>query len=160
MVAMTKDVAMDIVDIKFLKTIQTATGSWTVNSQFTNTYRYAIITVKVNKPSGSPLSVAACDLSLHYTLDVPFKTSYISPCIGLSAFNKSEDEDRVLTLGDAKNVNTPAFLTITTGAHAKDAHTVYFDVLFANIETNINNVWLYVGQPAKKTPFATKGWMP
>ena len=159
MVAITKDVTMEIANIKFLKSIQTVAGLYQVNSQYTNTYRYALITVKVNKPAGSSLSVAACDFSLHYTLDVQYKTSYISPCVGLSSFNKFEDEDRPLTLGD-KTMVGPGYVNSTTGEHAKEASTVYFDVLFCNIETNINNIWLCVAQPTTKTPIATKGWTP
>lgn len=151
----TEDVEMEIVNIIFTDHVPGVTGNrMTVEGERLEKFRIAIVTVKVKKPAGKRLSVAAADLTLHYeagsTLDV-------APCEGLSTFSQVMDMDRPINL---PSVAGPGWVKQTTGARCTQADEVYFDATFRGIEPEIGKVWLCVGQPTTTTPFISRGWKP
>lgn len=152
------NVTMEITGIRFSTSIDADNGSMTKRDipEVRSHFRFALVTVKVSKPAGMQLTVAACDLTLHY---FHADHSEAAPCIALSTWNKVEDEDRPLTFGTLSG-DSPGFVKKTTGVRASEATAVYFDAVFDNIEPDITNVWLCVAQPSTETPFKSKGWSP
>lgn len=153
LVALQRGVTMEIVDMFFLKKVNGASGNaLSVNEDNLDKHRIALVTVKVTKPAGTTLELAACDVTLHYYHGEKIEAA---PCEGISAFNKTRDEDRSMNL---PRVNGPSFTKTKTGVRASQDTTVYFDVVFQGVEPEIRQAWICVGQPTQSEPFHTKGW--
>jgi hypothetical protein len=117
-------------------------------------YRVAFVTVRIDKPAGYEVTVAACDLSLHYRHGAEVEATI---CEGISSFSLGENDDRPMKLPKSDG---PGFVKQTTGPKTAIAETVYFDAVFAGIEPDTSDVWLCIAQPVSTAPVATTGWTP
>jgi hypothetical protein len=115
-------------------------------------FRVALVTLKITKPAGTKLTLAAADLTLHY---INGGGSEVTVCEGLSIFSTAKDQDRPVKL---PRQSGPGFVKQVTGPAATQASTVYVDAVFGFIEPDISDAWIAVGQPSTVAPYATTGW--
>lgn len=146
-------VLMEIVDIVFTDVVQGAGGNkMALNEEQKKNLRLGLVTVKVTKPAGMRLSLAAADLTLHYYHG---SEAEVAPCEGISSFSTSLDTDRPMELSKTMG---PGFTKQHTGARATQVSVLYFDAVFGFMEPDTKECWLCVGQPSTSAPFASKGW--
>jgi len=141
---------MSIQDAQFLETLQS--GSITMRQAEPDKLRLALVTLRIEKPEGLAITLAAADVSLHYARQ---NEDYdVAPCQALSNFTANRNEDRNL---EVQTLAGPAWVKIKTGTATRKASTIYGDALFANIPKDVNRLWIVIGQPA--TPgYPTRGW--
>ena len=103
--------------------------------------------LKITKPAGRHLSVAACDLTLHYFYG---EDTEATPCEGISTITETREVERPMKL---PTVSGPGFVKMTTGVKATQASVVYMDAVFAYVEPGVRECWICVAQPATTTPY-------
>jgi len=140
-------VKMEIANAEFVTELEGQTSSY--NAPDASEYRGVVLTVKVTKPAGTPLSIEAPDLSLHYYFG---EDSDVVPCLGLSSFSTGLESDRAMALFNRGYGKTE------TQKYSTNAGTVYFDAFFTGLEPNVNDIYLFVGKPV--TSRHTEGWTP
>jgi hypothetical protein len=146
-----KECKVSVCSVVFSKRIDGIDGNHIAPTE-PDKYRVAFVTVRIDKPPGREVTVAACDLSLHY---VHGSQPEATICEGMSVFSLGEDDERAMKL---PQMSGPGFVKQTTGPKAAQAKTVYFDAVFAGIEPDIGDVWLCLAQPVSPTPVTTSGW--
>ncbi len=150
-----RDVTMEIVEIRYVDSVPGVDGnSMRIPSEHSAKFRVAVVTVKVRKPIGKRLTLAAADLTLHYNHGA---SQEVAPCEGMSGFSRKIDDERGIKLFRGQG---PGWIKQSTGIRLTDLSEVYFDAVFSLIEPQIREVWLYVAQPAMSKPFTTNGWNP
>jgi hypothetical protein len=143
----------DVVDVQFIDEIQGVQGNKIkLNDEQKKKARLALVTVKITKPAGKRLTLAAADMTLHYNHG---DQTEVAPCEGLSAFSTTNDGDRAMNLSQSMG---PGFVKSPTAAKCIAAGTVYVDGVFAFMEGDTREVWVCLGQPVSRKPFATQGW--
>jgi hypothetical protein len=140
-----------ICSVVFAKRIEGIDGNH-VSPKEPDQFRIAFVTIRIDKQPGRELTIAACDLSLHY---VHGSEREAAICEGISVFSLGENDERAMKL---PQMSGPGFVKQTTGPKAAAAKTVYIDAVFAGIEPNIGDVWLCLAQPITTKPFRTTGW--
>jgi hypothetical protein len=148
-----RECRVSVCSVVFAKRIDGIDGNY-VSPKEPDKFRVAFVTVRVDKPAGRELTVAACDLSLHYKHGTQLEATI---CEGMSQFSMGENDERAMKL---PQMTGPGFVKQTTGPKAAQSETVYFDCVFAGIEPDIGDVWLFVGQPVSTTPISTNRWTP
>jgi hypothetical protein len=144
---------MEIVDERFAAEVQGSNGvRLRVSPKHKDKFRTAIVTIKVTKPRGRRFRLAAADLTLHYHHG---QNREVAPCEGISTFNRTRDEDRPIELSRTMG---PGWVKKCTGPRSTQASVVYFDAVFHNVEHNIREAWLCVGQPTTRAAFRSGGW--
>jgi hypothetical protein len=139
-------VRLQVVDATFVANLQ-GTNATYKETQL-DKYRGLILTVKVTKQPGVPLTVICQDINIHYRFG---ESSDVAKCFGLSTFSAQQDEDRAMSLyslGWGKS---------STGASTTKSGTVYFDVFFQNMEPETHDVHLFWGQSIG-VEYTTHGW--
>jgi hypothetical protein len=111
-------------------------------------YRGLVLTLKITKPAGEPLSLREADLVLHYRRG---SSSDVARCFGLSGFSTSRDVDRPMSLHQNGTGMSE------TGPATTKAETIYVDVFFQYMESDTSELHLLVAQPVGAS-FTTKGW--
>ena len=111
-------------------------------------YRFAVITLRITKPAGQSLSLAAADLTLHYYHG---DETEVAPCEGLSWFKNDSGSQTPILMNP---VPGPGFIKQTTGPDGTAATTVYLDAVFGFMEPDTRECWICVGHPAATEPFA------
>jgi len=146
-------VKMSIAEIRYTTEIQGMDGNrMKMPQDKQDKFRYAVVAIRVRKPAGMRLSLAAADLTIHYYHGTAIEAA---PCEGISTFSTTLDVDRPMKL---PRMQGPGWTKMTTGARATQASEVYFDAVFAMVEPDTREVWLCVGQPTTTQPYISKGW--
>lgn len=144
---------MEIAEIKYVDRVEGQGGvTLKVPPDRLNQFRIAFVTIRVKKPAGKAITVAAADLTLHYNHG---GSQEVAPCEGISTFSKNLDDERPLTI---YRQSGPGWVKQTTSLRSTEATEVYFDALFHLIEPEIREVWLCVAQPTTERGFLTSGW--
>jgi hypothetical protein len=141
-----KKVKIEILGVYFMKELKGVNASFKQNNDAK--YRGMVMTVKVRKPAGEPLTLNAQDLVLHYSYG---SSSDIAKCSGLSAFSTANDTDRPMALY-AQGLGSQ-----TTGAATTNGSVVYIDLFFQAMEQDTSDLHLLVAQPAGIS-FKADGW--
>jgi len=115
-------------------------------------FRLAVVTIRVRKPAGMRLTLAAADLTIHYYHGAQ---ADVTPCEGISTFNSSLAADRPMKLA---TVQGPGWVRQTTGARSTQNSEVYIDAVFAMMEPDTRECWICVGRPTATEPFVSQGW--
>jgi hypothetical protein len=110
-------------------------------------YRFAVVTLKITKPAGASLSLAAADLTLHYYHG---NKTEVAPCEGLSWFKRDANAHAPLLMNP---VPGPGFIKQTTSPGGTAGTTVYIDAVFGFMEPDTRECWVCFGQPAATEPF-------
>jgi hypothetical protein len=148
-----KHVNVQIDSISYAEEVPGMDGnSMKLNDEQRAKYRAAVVTLKITKPAGAKLTLAAADLTLHYYNS---EGPEVTVCEGLSFFSTAKDMDRPIKL---PRQSGPGFVKQTTGPAATQATTLYVDAVFGLIESDISDAWIAVGQPTTAAPYATTGW--
>jgi hypothetical protein len=136
----------EIVNIFFTDRVDGQTYRYEVSDERKAKYRYAIVSLKITKPAGKRLSLAAADLTLHY-----YHGNYmeVAECGGLSWFKNDNDSDAPLQVNRYWG---PGFLKKTTGARCTKASVVYIDAVFQSMEQDTKECWICVAQPLTRQP--------
>jgi hypothetical protein len=154
-VLLSRGVTMEIAEIKYVESVQGVDGNTLkMPAEQIDKFRLGVVTVRVEKPTGKRLAIAAADLTLHYNHG---QSQEVSPCEGLSTFTRQPDEERPVKLFKGAG---PGWIKQTTGLRATEASEIYFDAIFHLVEPDIREVWLCVGQPSTPKAFPTAGWTP
>ncbi len=124
------------------------------DDQRKSVFRYALVTLRIRKPSGIRFTLAAADLTLHYNRR---DQSDWAPCDGLSSYTRSIDADRLMKLQDSQG---PGWMKQSTNPASTDASEVYIDALFPSVEKDVKEIWLCISTPTVKEPFVSEGWQP
>lgn len=115
-------------------------------------YRMALLTLKIEKPAGAEIEIAAADITLHYYHGDDGTKEEVAPCDAISTFSKRPDDDKPLKTLKC----SPGWMKRTSGAHTSASSEVYLDVVFRKVENNISKMWICIAQPyASQT---TSGW--
>ena len=148
-------VQMEIVEIFFTRKVAGVDGNhMEISDEKADQFRLGVVTIKVTKPAGMTLSIAAADLTLHYYHG---NNTECAPCEGLSSFSSILEVDRPIKL---PRMDGPGFTKQTTGVRSSGASVVYLDAVFGYLEPSISECWLCVGQPSTMGPFLSEGWNP
>jgi len=151
LVAAPAGIKLEIADIQFVTTLVGDNGTMRLPADKADKFRLALVTLRLKKPVGSSLTIAAADLTLHYTHGDGVE---VAPCEGISSFNQSLASDRSVTFFASPG---PGWVKKTTGVRATQSGEVYLDAVFNLVEPTIRDVWVCVAQPV--TPvFASRGW--
>jgi hypothetical protein len=110
-------------------------------------YRFAVVTLKITKPAGQSLSLAAADLTLHYYHG---REMEVAPCEGLSWFKRDSNSDVPILMNP---VPGPGFIKQTTSPEGKAGTIVYIDAVFGFMEPDTQECWICIGHPAATEPF-------
>jgi len=142
------NVTVEIDRIVFTDTVLGVDGNgMVIQPEQRDLYRLAVTTLKITKPAGRHLSVAACDLTLHYFYG---EDTEAAPCEGISTLTETREADRPVKL---PTVSGPGFVKMTTGVRATQASVVYMDAVFAYVEPNVRECWICVAQPTTTAPY-------
>ena len=153
LVADLRRVNVEIADIAFVEEVAGIDGNnMRISPANKDKFRLALVTLRITKPPGEKLTLAAADLTLHYFHG---EATEAAPCEGLSVFSTSREVDRPVKMPQHPG---PGFVKQTTGTVSTQASTVYVDALFGYIEPTINDVWIAVAQPSTVAPFRSTGW--
>lgn len=117
-------------------------------------YQFAVVTLKITKPAGASLSLAAADLTLHYYHG---EETEVAPCEGLSWFKSDAGSDVPILMS---LIPGPGFLKQTTEPALTNSTIVYIDAVFAYMEPDTSECWICLGHPATTEPFVcpTPAW--
>lgn len=144
-------VSVEIASISFVDEVQGLDGNkMKVPADKKDKFRIALVTLRITKPPGEKLTLAAADLTLHYYHG---DETEAAPCEGISVFGSSLDSDRPLKMPSHAG---PGFVKQTTGTGSTQSGTVYIDAAFNYIEPNIGDTWIVVGQPSTSAPYRAK----
>jgi len=121
-------------------------------AQFTETkpdqYHGLIVTLRIAKVAGEPLTLTCQDIALHYRYG---QQSDVARCYGLSGYTTREDEDRSMAL------YSQGWGQSTTGLATTKSGIVYIDVFFQNMEPNTSDLYLFMAQPTG-AHYTSQGW--
>jgi len=138
---------VEIVRMSFTDRIESLLYTRRIPEPALEQYRFAMVTLKITKPAGASLSLAAADLTLHYYHGDEIE---VAPCEGLSWFkNDSEAEAPILM----NPIPGPGFIKQTTGPAGTSDTMIYIDAVFGFMEPNTRECWLCIGHPATTEPF-------
>ena len=149
----TEKVTLEIKSIRFTDEVEGCDGTVaSVSPQQRGRYRFGVATIRIRKPAGMKLTIAAADLTLHYYHG---ENSEVAPTEGISTYSKTEEGERFMKLSRPAG---PGWIKQTTTARCTDATEVYIEAVFAMMEPNTRECWLAVGQPTTVAPYASLGY--
>lgn len=138
---------MEIVRMSFPSSIDSLLGTAQIPKPARDKYRFAVVTLKVTKPAGESLTLAAADLTLHYYHgDNPT----VVPCQGLSWFKSDPNSDAPIIVNP---ILGPGFIGQTTGPALADSTVVYVDAVFAYMEPDTQECWICLARPTTTAPY-------
>jgi len=138
---------MEIVRMSFTSRIESLLYARQFPDSATEEYRFAVVTLKITKPAGASLSLAAAALTLHYYHG---NETEVAPCEGLSWFKSDADLDVPILMNP---IPGPGFIKQTTGPAGASGAVVYIDAVFGFMEPDIRECWICIGRPAATEPF-------
>jgi len=110
-------------------------------------YRFAVVTLKIAKPAGARLSLAAADLTLHYYHG---PETEVAPCEGLSWFKRDSNAEAPILMNP---IPGPGFIKQTTSPEGTAGTIVYIDAVFGFMEPDTRECWICLGHPVATEPF-------
>ena len=145
---------VEIDSIIFMDQLEVTRYKYKISEEKLYKMRYALVCLKITKPTGKRLTLAAADLTLHYYNG---EDTEVAPCSGLSTFGKYNDADRPYQL---RQYSGPGFTKKTTGARSTQSGVVYIDALFQAMEPDTKECWICVAQPTTSQPYVcpTPAW--
>jgi len=147
-------VSMEIAEIRYVEEVRGVDGNvLRIAPEQRDRFRIALVTIRVTKPAGRRLTVAAADFTLHYNHG---SAQEVAPCEGISSFSRELEGERNMKM---PRMMGPGWIKQTTGLRATEATEVYFDAVFHLVEPEIREVWLCVAQPTRPQAFLTRGSM-
>jgi len=148
-----QQVKMEIVEIMFTDEVPGVNGNrMRLTGERKKKYRLGVVAIKVQKPAGMRLSVAAADFTIHYYHG---DQTEVAPCEGISTFSSTLDVDRPMML---PRMQGPGWVKQTTGARCTQASVVYIDAVFALMEPDTRECWICVAQPTTTRAYVSRGW--
>lgn len=138
---------MEIVRMSFTDRVESLLYEHQIPDLAAEQFRFAVVTVKITKPAGESLSLAAADLTLHYYHG---RETEVAPCEGLSWF-KSDSDAKVPILMNP--IPGPGFIKQTTDSAGANGTVIYIDAVFGFMEPDTRECWLGIGHPATTEPF-------
>jgi len=145
-------VKIEIANVKFEVEIQGVDGPMRMPENRRDKYRLALVTLRIRKPPGMKLTIAAADLTFHYYHGTDPE---VAPAEGLSYFSTSIDGDRPMKLWQSMG---PGWVKQTTNPRATEAGELYVDVVFHMIEPDTRECWVGIAQSCQQAPYIAKGW--
>ncbi len=139
-------VRFQIVEATFVTKLDSAKAQFQEHEP--NRYHGLIVTVRVTKTAGVPLTLTCQDINLHYRFG---QESDIAQCYGLSNFTTQQYEDRFMALF------SQGYGKSTTELAATRSGAVYVDVFFQKMEPQTRDLYLFISQPTG-AHFTTPGW--
>jgi len=148
-----QQVKMSIAGIRFTGQVPGMDGNqMKLPDERLKSYRIGVVTIRIQKPAGMQLTIAAADLTLHYYHG---NSVEVAPCEGISVFSTAAAMARGMKL---PRTSGPGWVKMRTDANATQASEVYVDAVFGMMEPNTRECWLCVGQPTAAVPFTSQGW--
>jgi hypothetical protein len=138
---------MEMVRMSFTNHIESLLCPRQFPDAATEEYRFAVVTLKITKPAGASLSLAAADLTLHYYHGSEME---VAPCEGLSWFKSDADSDVPILMNP---IPGPGFIKQTTGPAGTNGTIIYIDAIFGFMEPDTRECWICIGHPATTEPF-------
>jgi hypothetical protein len=138
---------MEIVRMSFTNRIEGLLGQREFPDQPKEEYRFAVVTLKITKPAGASLSLAAADLTLHYYHGGEME---VAPCEGLSWFKSEAESDSPILMNP---IPGPGFIKQTTSRTGTNGTVAYIDAVFGFMEPDTRECWICIGHPATTEPF-------
>ena len=114
-------------------------------------YRSLVLTLRVDKPAGTPIELRANDLVLHYRRGEAGRAYDVTPALGVSMFSTRADALRPMVL------EPQGRCFARSAPQATSASVVYVDVFFPSLEPDTRELYLLVAQPAGVF-FRSRGW--
>ncbi len=148
-----QDIRAEVVAVSFPDEVQGVGGRrMRVGDDRREKFRLGLVTIKITKPAGAALTLAAADVTLHYYHG---DHAEVAPCEGLSTFSMTNDAERPMELSESDG---PGFLKQSTGARATAADVLYVDAVFYGMEPDSNECWICIAQPVQRGGFRSGGW--
>ena len=138
---------VEMVRMSFTNRIESLLYARQFPDQQTEEYRFAVVTLKIIKPAGESLSLAAADLTLHYYHGSEME---VAPCEGLSWFKSDAGSDVPILMNP---IPGPGFIKQTTSPTGTNGTIVYIDAIFGFMEPDTRECWICIGHPATTEPF-------
>ncbi len=139
---------VEIVRMSFTDRVESLLYLYQIPDSAREEYRFAVVTLKITKPAGASLSLAAADLTLHYYHG---NETEVAPCEGLSWFKRDSNSEAPILMNP---VPGPGFLKQTTSPAGTAGTTVYIDAVFGFMEPDTRECWICLGHPTVTEPFA------
>ena len=139
------ELGIEIAGEQFVAEIQGVNSTLSNNS---SEYRILVLTLKITKSAGLPLTLEAPDWVLHYYYE---NGTDVAPCQGVSYFSTMAGADRPMRVGNREKSSTQAATT------ASDE--VYVDLLFGGMEASTGQMHLLLAQPIGAS-FNSNGYRP
>ena len=109
--------------------------------------KLCLVTLRITKPAGQRLTLAAADLTAHFwRRDEPQVTS----CVGLSPFSIEKDAFRPMQFVVPTEV---FFVRASTGVSTTQAAEVFVDAVFPFVPADAGQLWVCLSQPICKQPY-------
>jgi len=142
----------EIVSVRFTDRIDGIRGNKIeLNAEQKGKFRLALVTVKITKPPGRSLTLAQCDVTLHYWHG---NEAEVAPSEGISYFSTTRDGERPMSIVP----DGPGFPKSSTSARCVAATEVFIDFAFCFMEPDTRECWICIGQPISRKPFITPGY--
>jgi hypothetical protein len=138
---------VEIARMSFPSSIESLLGTARIPEQARGKYRFGVATLKVTKPAGESLTLAAADLTLHYYHG---DDTTVVPCQGLSWFKGDANSDAPILVNPMLG---PGFISQTTGPALANSTVIYIDAVFAYMESDTRECWICVGRPTTTEPY-------
>jgi hypothetical protein len=138
---------MEIVSMSFTNRLEGPLFRRQIPDAEEQEYRFALVTLKITKPAGASLSLAAADLTLHYYHG---DETEVAPCEGLSWFKSNADSDASILMS---LIPGPGFIKQTTDPAGTSGTVVYIDAVFSYMEPDTRECWICIGHPTTAEPF-------
>ena len=138
---------MEIASMSFTNRIESPLFLRQIPDSERQEYRFAVVTLKITKPAGESLSLAAADLTLHYYHG---DETEVAPCEGLSWFKSDPGSDVPILMS---LIPGPGFIKQTTDPAGTSGTIVYIDAVFGYMEPDTRECWICLGHPATTEPF-------
>jgi len=138
---------VEIARMSFPSRIESLLGTARIPDEAREGYRFGVVTLKITKPAGESLTLAAADLTLHYYHGDDMT---VVPCQGLSWFKSDANSDAPILVNPLLG---PGFISQTTGPGLTSSTVIYIDAVFAYMESDTKECWICIGRPATTEPF-------
>jgi len=131
----------------FTPRIESLLGPCAIPPALHGQYRFAVATLKITKPAGETVSLAAADVTLHYYHG---DETDVAPCEGLSWFKSDPGADVPMHMN---MMSGPDHIRQITGSGTTGNTVVYIDAVFTLMEPDTKECWICLARPTTTEPF-------
>ena len=135
-----------IVGVRFADEVKSVDQKLIMPSGQREPLRFCIVTLRIEKPAGKRLALAAADLTAHYW---HADEALVTPCIGLSHFSATPDADRPMQLVPFSGF---AFIRSVTGASTTQSTALFVDAVFGYVPGDTRELWVCTARPVQDQP--------